>query len=349
MPVGTYGKITTNRDGAGWMASCQFRDVDGRVRKVRCWADGKAKAANKLRERVKDRQIAIGEITSDSKVVEVADRWLAEFRELVDAGKRSGTSYDTYEQRWRTVLRPRVEGLRVDELTPGRGDQIIHGIDGQYSASTARTCRAVLSGLCGLAVRHGALKVNPVREARPIENRKRSARPRALTVDEVLGIFAKADGDEIACRQDLPDLMRYFGGTGNRTGETIAVRWELIDFEEKVAWVDGNMVRSKVSGKKVNEGKSENAQRGIGLGRLAGGHALGSTGPGGRCRGRTARGADRLGLSEHARRPAGVEQPAARLAGLPQAAWHRGLVHAPDIPAYRRHPGHGRTSGPRSQ
>lgn len=265
LPVGTYGKITTKRDGGRWMASCQFRDVDGRVRKVRCWADGPGKAANKLRERLRDRQFSLGEITAETKVVEVAERWLGEFRELVEAGRRSGTSYDTYEHRWRTLVKPRLEGLSISELTTGRVDRIIHDIDADHSASTARTCRAVLSGVCGLAVRHGALKVNPVREARPIENGRRKQRPRALTVAEVLDIFDKADHDEIAVRQDLPDIMRFFGGTGNRTGETIAIRWERIDFASKVAWVDGNMIRSKLTGKTVNEGKTENADRGIPL------------------------------------------------------------------------------------
>lgn len=50
-------------------------------------------------------------------------------------------------------------------------------------------------------------------------------RPRALTLDEILEIFDKSDHDEIAIRHDLPDIMRYFGGTGTRTGETIAIRW----------------------------------------------------------------------------------------------------------------------------
>lgn len=82
---------------------------------------------------------------------------------------------------------------------------------------------------------------------------------------EVLHIFELADNDPVAVRQDLPDTMRFFGGTGNRTGEAIAVRWEKIDFNAKVAWVEGNMVRSKIDGKKINPGKTENADRGVPL------------------------------------------------------------------------------------
>lgn len=266
MPVGTYGEIKTKKDGKKWMASCQFRDLDGVVRKVRAWADGKEKAANKLRDNLRDRRIAMGEITRDTKVVDVGQKWLDEFRELVDQGLRSGTSLDTYTHRWETLVRSRVEGLRVAELHAGRVDTILQDINAKLSASSAKTCRAILSGICGLAVRHGALDTNPVREARPVETGKRKKKaPRALTVEEVLDIFAKADGDEIAVRQDLPDIMRFYGGTGERTGEAIAVRWERVDFVEKVAWVDGNMVRTKADGAKINDGKTEMAARGVAL------------------------------------------------------------------------------------
>lgn len=109
MPVGTHGKIKVKKDGTSWMASCQFRD-DGVVRKVRAWADTKDKAANKLREKLRDRKISSGEITRDSKVVEVGQKWLDEFRELVEQGVRSGTSLDTYVHRWETLVKPRWRG-----------------------------------------------------------------------------------------------------------------------------------------------------------------------------------------------------------------------------------------------
>ncbi|MGW4830355.1 site-specific integrase [Amycolatopsis japonica] len=270
LPVGTYGKIKTKedkskKDGRSWQATCQFRDLDGRVRKVSRWAETGPKAANRLREALLERQLNAGEVRPESKVVDVAERWFAEFREQVDLGNRSGTSFDTYENRWGKLLRPRMEGLRINEMTTGRIDKILQDVNRELSASTARTCRAVISGFCGLAVRHGALGVNPVRDARPVETRKRKKLSRALTIDEVLGIFAKVDADEVAVRQDLPDIMRYFGGTGNRTGETIAIRWEHIDFAGKTAWVEGNMVRTKADGKKINPGKSETAQRGVAL------------------------------------------------------------------------------------
>jgi len=266
LPVGTYGVINTKRDGKRWRARCQFRDVDGVVRNVSRWGDSKTAADNNLKEALRDRQRAAGLIKPESKVTEVAELWFQEFREKVDQGIRSGTSYDNYENRWNKLVKSRVIGLRIAEFKPGRVDDIVQDINRTHSASTARNCRAILSGLCQLAVRHGAIDRNPVREASPIEAGKRRKQvPRALTVAEVLHIFELADNDPVAMRQDLPDTMRFFGGTGNRTGEAIAVRWEKIDFSAKVAWVEGNMVRSKIDGKKINPGKTENADRGVPL------------------------------------------------------------------------------------
>ncbi|UKD53672.1 tyrosine-type recombinase/integrase [Amycolatopsis sp. FU40] len=268
LPVGTYGKISSRRNGSSYMASANYRDLDGAVRKVRAWAETKTKAENKLRERLRDRQARQGHITADTKVVTVGELWLNEFRAEVDLGNRSGSSLDTYENRWMTHVKPRVIGLSIGELHAGRIDTILQDINRKLSASSAKTARTILSSICGYAVRHEAIKINPVRDARPVENRKggKKRKPtRALEVNEALEIFRLADNDEVAVRQDLPDIMRFYAGTGERTGEAIAIRWEHIDFDKKIARMEGNFVRTKADGAHVSDGKTENAQRDIAL------------------------------------------------------------------------------------
>jgi integrase len=267
LPIGTAGNFRTVKEGLRcWRATCQFRDFDGEVRQIRRWAVTKVQAENRLREAVRDRQVAGGEISAESKMPEVVEKWLAEFREMVDLGTRSGTSYDTYCNRWTKLLLPRVRDFSINEMTAGRADRIVHDVNKSHSAATAKTCRAILSGACGLAIRHGAIKTNPIRDVRRVEQgRRRKKVSRALSVSEALKIFELFDADPVAVRQDLPDIARYFGGTGNRTGETLAIRWERIDFDAKIAYVDNNLVRIKGEGLKLNDGKSETAQRGIPL------------------------------------------------------------------------------------
>jgi integrase len=198
-------------------------------------------------------------------VPELYAQWLAQFRALTDLGNRSGTSLDTYTNRWNKLLLPRVKSLRISELTPGRIDRILQDLNATYSASTARTCRAILSGLCGVAVRHGALTYNPVRDAQPVEPTKRKQPARVLTITEALHIFELLDTDEIAVRQDLPDIVRYLAGTGNRTGEILAIRWDTINLAERTVYVEGNVVRVKGRGLTINHGKTAMATRPIPL------------------------------------------------------------------------------------
>jgi integrase len=267
LPIGTAGRIKLVQEGPRkWRATCQFRDFDGEVRKISRWTETKTTAENKLREAVRDRQAQGTDISPDTTIPKVYAQWLAEFRALTDLGNRSGTSLDTYENRWTKLLLPRVKSFRVSELTAGRIDRILQDLNASHSAATARTCRAILSGICGVAVRHGALKTNPVREARPVEQATKHKRAaRALTVEEALHIFELFDNDMIAVRQDLPDIARYLAGTGNRTGETLAIRWESINFTAKIAHVEGNLVRIKGEGIKVNDGKTAMANRSIPL------------------------------------------------------------------------------------
>jgi integrase len=265
LPIGTSGRFKTQKDGRRWRSTCQFRDFDGEVRKVSRWDDTKTGAENRLREAIRDRQVEGADISPDTRVPDVAVRWFAELRELVDLKTRSGTTVDTYDNRWNKLVLPRVRSFRIRELTTGRVDRILQDINKSHSASTARTCRAVLSGICGLAVRHGALKANPIRDARPVEQGKRKPTTRALAIDEALNILRTFDEDPIAQRQDLPDIARYLAGTGTRTGETLAIRWELIDFDKKIVHFGGNLVVIKGKGSMINDGKSISANRSIPL------------------------------------------------------------------------------------
>ena len=84
--------------------------------------------------------------------------------------------------------------------------------------SVAKLARAVLSGVCGRAVRGEGMRSNPVRDASPLEaERRRMAR--ALTLEECVDWLSILDSDEYARRKDLPDLTRFLLGTGCRIGK----------------------------------------------------------------------------------------------------------------------------------
>lgn len=69
------------------------------------------------------------------------------------------------------ILVPRCGGVRLDRLTVGRCDRILQRILEEETISKARRARAVLSLVCGYAVRDDALERNPVRDVQRLGGR----------------------------------------------------------------------------------------------------------------------------------------------------------------------------------
>ncbi|MDU0290736.1 tyrosine recombinase XerC [Saccharothrix longispora] len=265
LPLGTYGKIRTYQDSAGWRARTKFRDFDGVTRPVDRRGKTQAAAIRALKQALAERTTPVDSdgITPDMRFREAADLWVAEFRRAVEAGRRSPTSLETYENRLHGLVLPAIGELRVRELTVPRLGKVVAAAQDQHSAATAKTVRTVLSGICGLAVRHGALGHNPVRDVERLEGGKRRAR--ALSLDELSELLAKLDTDEAAVRHDLPDLARWYAGTGERTGEGLAVHWHHLDLAAGTVDWGGSLIRVKGQGQRINHGKTDVSERALPL------------------------------------------------------------------------------------
>ncbi|MFD7653384.1 tyrosine recombinase XerC [Actinosynnema sp. NPDC059797] len=265
LPVGTFGKIQTYPDRSGWRARANFRDHDGVTRPVERRGRTRTAAVRALKEALRDRitPSESGGITPDTRFREAAELWLAEFQRAVDAGRRSPTSKETYENRLHNLVLPAIGGLRVRELTVPRLGRVVAAAQDRHSPHTAKTVRTILSGVCGLAVRHGALASNPVRDVAPLEGRKKRAR--ALTLDELADLLDKLDSDEVAARHDLPDLARWYAGTGERTGEGLAVHWHHLDLNAGTVDWGGGLIRVRGQGQRINLGKTDVSERALPL------------------------------------------------------------------------------------
>jgi integrase len=143
---------------------------------------------------------------------------------------------------------PALGELRVKEATAGRLDLAIDSIRKNKSPSVAKTCRSILSGVMGVAVRHGALKSNPMREIRRITGSNAKGKARSLTIEECTVWLQRLERDPTAVRRDLPDLTRWFLATGVRMGEAIAVDWSNVDLDHEQVDVDHKIIRVKGKG-----------------------------------------------------------------------------------------------------
>lgn len=241
LPVGTAGKIRFQKLGKQRIrARVNIRDHDGETREVTRFGPTQAAAERRLKEALRDRAgaQAEGEITADTRLRDAAKLWWAEVRESDDL---SAQTKEIYERTLNRIIKA-LGGLLLREVDVPRADAFIKSVRTNLGPSAAKTAKSVLSLLLGMAVRHGALGANPVRDVAKIST-GRKARPRALTLEEEATMLTKVATDEQAAEQDVPDLVEFLDGTGLRIGEALGVRAEAIDLEAGVLEVAATVVR----------------------------------------------------------------------------------------------------------
>jgi integrase len=262
LPIGTYGNITTHAVAGGFCAVTRFRDHDGVTRKVKRVGPTAAVAKNRLREELRDRarQGPTTGLTGDSRFRLAAAEWLAGVALLVEQGRRSPNTLQLYRLILATHVEPALGELRLRELSVPRLDRFVQTLQLHKGASTAKLARTVVSGVMGLAARHGAIATNPVRDLGRIVTPPARA-PRALTPDERRAWIERLDADEDARRKDLPDLCEWMLGTGVRIGEALAVSWDEVDLAAGTVAIEHTVVRIKGVGLLRKGTKSSSGER----------------------------------------------------------------------------------------
>ncbi|MCI2422938.1 site-specific integrase [Saccharopolyspora sp. K220] len=185
LQISSHGKINTTRlDDVTWRARTRFRAFDGKTRLVERSGPTEEKAVERLESAIEQLQKARARLTVDFKFRDVAEVWLGKI-----ARHRADTTYDTYEQTLKSVVLDRIGDLRLREISVPVLEEFVEKLEAEgYSASYRRSVRTTVRGTLQVAVRHGLLDSNPVREVSPIEGRLRKVR--ALTPDERRRLFA---------------------------------------------------------------------------------------------------------------------------------------------------------------
>lgn len=243
LPLGSYGKINVWQEGASFIARTKFRDFDGVVRPVKRTGKSKAAAERALKAALAERRSPVkdAEISAHAKFGKVAQMWFAEVEGLVEAGRRSPGTLDTYRSVYRNCVEPALAELRVWEVTTPTVDRLLGRVK-QRSTSLARTSKIVISGVMRLAARHGAVTVNPVREVARIDSEP-SRQPRSLDAGERRQWLDLLEADQKACTWDLPDLTRMMLATGCRIGECLAIGWAEVDLENATVDIGWRLIR----------------------------------------------------------------------------------------------------------
>lgn len=227
----TWGKIRRTVLDGKQTAVAYYRDSDGRTRKMQRQGKTGAEAERILIAAMKARLAPAGEdLTADSSVKHAAEQWLAE----PERAELAISTVRRYTEISGTIVRDGFGSVRLGEATVPRVDRFLKAVTTGHGPSTAKTARALLQHVFGLAVRHGAIRSNPVRDvARIVQPRKAVAAPDAHSIREMAALMRSYDAtpDKRGNRRvaDLGDLFDVFTGTGARTAEILALRWDDID------------------------------------------------------------------------------------------------------------------------
>jgi integrase len=291
LAVGSHGEIRSRyhldgkhhtgrppRKPDRWTAFTQYRDHDGVVRELQRSAPTETGARHALREYLAQRAGDTTNRVGDTpRVKDIAALYLTETRR-----RRTGTTYDRYRGRVNHHILPRIGDLRITECTPGRIHTTLNDIaDDGYAPETLRGIRACISGIMQIAINHDIITTNPARNVEKLEGGPVRA-AEAFDAEQLVDFLQKVDADQQAARADLPDLIRFWFGTGVRYGEALAVRWgdcnltdhtitvrnpegERAKLPPHTVWINGNLVEVAGQGIIRHSGKTSSSIGVIGL------------------------------------------------------------------------------------
>ncbi len=262
---GEWGDISTARVSGNPVrhrARARFRGEDGKLRIVERIGRTRRAAVESLTEALEELARAGGGsgLTRQDPFELAAKQWLDEIAQLVEAGQRSPGTLETYRRVLDGHVLPALGALRLGQVTTPTVNRVIVDIHTRVGGSTARTCRSIVSGIMGRAVRHGAAPTNPARDVERLRNRPKR-QPRALTVAERTQWFVGVAANEKAMERDLLDLSAFLLATGLRIGEALAVVWSEVDFDTATVTVSSTLIRVTGGGLIRKGTKSEAGQR----------------------------------------------------------------------------------------
>jgi integrase len=218
--LGTWGKVSRVKRGTRWVAYARFRDFDGVTRLVERQGATGRQAEDALVEHLRDRTRLHGaDLTADSKIRELAAQWL----EALQGQNKAPSTVQTYTRSIDSHVLKALGDVRLREATVPVVDRFLGALTKSPGPSAAKTARVVLSGMCALAVRHGAMSSNPVKDAQTVRFDKLEVK--AVPVAEVPLLRQRlaawdADTDFYGRPRttDLADVVDMLLATGMRSG-----------------------------------------------------------------------------------------------------------------------------------
>lgn len=225
-----------------WAARAQVRDIDGRIRSVRATGTTKGAAIRAVQRRLDERVDAtIGGISPTTTYRTLAEHWMRHRRDHGKVRAKGPIAPQTlagYQGEIEQVILPAIGEVQVRETSVPFLNRLFADVEhgrqhGAYPARdggrSTRQLWVVLGGMIGLAVSHGALPANPIRDVAHTARHQRKE-VEYLTVEQARYLRTRVRRTNMRLidgrmpNLDLEEFVDLLLGTGCREGEGLAIR-----------------------------------------------------------------------------------------------------------------------------
>lgn len=265
LPIGAHGAIGTSHVGnRKWVANARYRGADGCRRQIERSGPSRAKAIANLQRALATMtdEARGGELSGSTRMAVIADNWIADLDREAALGALAKGTVRQYRAQLRNWVIKALGELQAREVSVAACDDLVKRVRDETSYDTAKSVRVVLTGVCGYAVRFGAMQSNPAKsisrlargEQKEVKALSLEQRTELLTLLEQFAADKQTDslGRSLGSRAriwlDLPDVVRVMLATGVRLGELLALTGDDVDPQRKTVTVDHHLVRESGTG-----------------------------------------------------------------------------------------------------
>ncbi len=222
-PLSSYGTISVVKIAEGkYRARTRYRFEDGKLRQVERFAASEAKATTALKQALTTIALSGGvDVKRETRIRDLGRRF------LLAKANRAPRTVDAYRHTVEKIINPRIGELSVSEATADKLQRFVDQVAADNGPGAAKTAKAVLSGMMGLAARSDAIVANPVRNLAPVESKVQGAK--AIPLDELPSLLKKVREDTRLADVDMVDLIEFVAGTGVRISEACGLTWDDVD------------------------------------------------------------------------------------------------------------------------
>ena len=196
-----------------------------------------------------------GKITkkSSKNIGEWMDEWLSEYMPNIEETTRIG-----YQNKIKCYIKPAIGDILIQSLTASHVQRMVNDMTRRgLSPKNIRDTFNNVNAAMKLAVKIRLIPYNPC-EGVSLPKRKKY-KAEVYSTEMINSLLTKTEGTDMY----LPILILVSAGL--RRGELLALRWQDIDFENKILKVRKNMVRG-LNGYIIKSPKTEAGIRDISLG-----------------------------------------------------------------------------------